>query len=84
MLHRVLSRVSPFSAQSSSLRVFVRRLNLHEHDSKALLRKYDVNVQRSAVASTPEAAKDAAISVSMACCVITIITELAQMRMNML
>jgi hypothetical protein len=41
-------------------RTAVRFLNLHEYQSKALMNKYNVRVQKGEVASTPEEAEQVA------------------------
>ena len=49
------------SAAKPVQRVAVRHLNLHEYQSKALMAKYNVRVQKGMVASTPEEAERIAV-----------------------
>lgn len=49
------------SAAKPMQRVAVRHLNLHEYQSKALMAKYNVRVQKGMVASTPEEAERIAV-----------------------
>jgi len=54
-----VSRMGALSAQAMQ-RVAVRHLNLHEYQSKALMAKYNVRVQKGEVASSPEEAQQVA------------------------
>jgi len=48
----------------------IRYLNLHEYQSKQLMAKHNINVQRFAIAETVDQAKNAALGLSMLCEVI--------------
>jgi len=54
-----VSRMGALTSQPMQ-RVAVRHLNLHEYQSKALMAKYNVRVQKGEVASTPEEAEQVA------------------------
>lgn len=49
-----------FSTSSPTLAQFVRFLNLHEYQSKGLMAKYGIRVQRGETAESPEQAEQVA------------------------
>jgi hypothetical protein len=54
------TRKRPHLASAHSSRPQVRHLNIHEYQSMALMRKFNINVPKCEVATTPEEAKAAA------------------------